>query len=237
MDIAPNTMSSPAPLEVAVLEGEQVEATPAEIIRFLGYPVDAVPNPQITERAARVAAEARGKLRARGIYSVYPVSSWNAHSIALAGGDTFVGPIGEFLGNSERVAVFVVTAGPEVVQMGEDAAQRGDVLDNLIFHALGAATAEAMGDRLAAHLQTRCGPGQALTLRFSPGYCGITLQQQRKLFRLVDAARIGVELMPSLIMKPIKSVSGLIGIGPESGIMAYGNPCPKCPMTNCAMRR
>lgn len=225
------------PLEVVVLEGEAIEAQPDEVIRYLGYPAGVTPNPQIAERARQAAEEARGIARPRGIFALYNVLSWNSHSIALAGGDTFVGPIGEFLGNSERVAVFISTAGSEVVQLGDDAARRGDMLGSLAFHALGAALAEAMADRLAAGLRIRLAPGQALTLRYSPGYCGISLQQQRKIFRLVDAARIGVELLPTLIMKPIKSISGLIGLGPEQAITAYGNPCTLCPLTNCAMRR
>ncbi len=226
-----------APPEVVVLEGQPIEAQPGEVIRYLGYPAGVTPKPQIAERAQQAAEEARAIARPRGMYALYNVLSWDARSIALAGGETFVGPIGEFLGNSERVAVFVSTAGQEVVQLGDDAAQRGDMLGSLAFHALGAALAEAMAERLAADLRTRLAPGQALTLRYSPGYCGISLQQQRKLFHLLDAGRIGVELLPSLIMKPIKSISGLIGMGPEQEITAYGNPCTRCPLVDCAMRR
>jgi hypothetical protein len=94
-----------------------------------------------------------------------------------------------------------------------------------------------MVERLVDHLRARIPDGTALTLRYSPGYCGISLKQQQKLFRLVPADRIGVELLPTMIMKPIKSVSGLIGIGPAPAIKAYGNPCSRCPLKDCAMRR
>jgi hypothetical protein len=38
-------------------------------------------------------------------------------------------------------------------------------------------------------------------------------------------------------MKPVKSVSGLIGIGPQAAVHAYGNPCQRCPSLDCRMRR
>jgi hypothetical protein len=46
-----------------------------------------------------------------------------------------------------------------------------------------------------------------------------------------------VELLPAMIMKPVKSVSGLVGIGPREAVMAYGNPCDRCPAVDCRMRR
>jgi hypothetical protein len=63
------------------------------------------------------------------------------------------------------------------------------------------------------------------------------LREQQTLFGLVDAAGIGVALLPTLIMRPVKSVSGLIGIGPAESITAQGTPCDRCLLDTCRMRR
>jgi len=54
---------------------------------------------------------------------------------------------------------------------------------------------------------------------------------------MVQAKSIGVRLLPTMIMQPIKSVSGLIGIGQSSAVEAHGVPCQWCDLTTCHMRR
>lgn len=225
------------PLESGTFECTTFEPEMIEILRYLGYPAEAAPRPQVQQCVLHTIEQARGKLRLRAAYSIYRVVHCDPGSLALSSGETFAGRVGEFLSHAQRVAVVVATAGPEIVELSDGAARSGDVATSLVFHAIGSAGAEGCLDRLMAHLQARLDPGETLTSCFSPGYCGISIQQQRKIFGLVDAARIGVELLPSLIMKPLKSVSGLIGIGPANEIIDHGNPCTRCELLNCAMRR
>jgi cobalamin-dependent methionine synthase I len=135
------------------------------------------------------------------------------------------------------VAVFVVTAGEEIVGMAEAASRARDTLSGLVYDAIGSHLADAAVERLAGDLHGRLEAGETLTLPYSPGYCGIPLAGQRSVFRLIEARRIGVELLPALIMKPVKSASGLIGLGPREQVTAFGNPCDRCPLADCRMRR
>jgi hypothetical protein len=48
---------------------------------------------------------------------------------------------------------------------------------------------------------------------------------------------VGVTLTDSYFMRPLKSVSGLIGLGPAERVLAFGSPCDRCELYNCAMRR
>ena len=214
-----------------------VEPDLAQVLRYLGYPAGATPDPGVVERVLQVIEDSRGKLRPRGAYALYPILHQDPRSLTLGGGATFTGPIGDFLSGAQRVAVFLATAGPEVVRMAEEAFQARDRLGGLIYNALGSHVAEAVVERILDDLRGCAGPEEALTLPYSPGYCGIPLAEQRTVFRLVDAQRIGVELLPTLIMKPLKSVSGLVGVGPKGAVAAHGNPCDKCPLPDCHMRR
>lgn len=210
----------------------------SEVLRYLGYPAGARPGQAIEESVRQAAHHVRANARPRGTYSLYGVESCGADLLTLSGGATFTGRAGEFLGQATRIAVFVATAGPEVVEMGDAAWRAGDLAGSLIYHAMGAALAEAAADQVVAALRLQSSAGETLTMRYSPGYCGISLEQQQTIFRLVDATRIGVELLPSFMMTPAKSVSGLIGIGPESRISACeSSPCSRCDLEDCAMRR
>ncbi len=222
---------------VLVLRKPGLRADRNEALRYLGYPRGAQAEGLVEARLDRAFGELAGRVQPRGMYALYPVARVEKERLELAGGAAFRGRIGEFLGGAHRAAVFIATAGPEIVAMAEQALRGGDRLGGLVYDALGSALAEAMVEALVEDLHLRLAPGEALTMRYSPGYCGIPLREQRKIFRLLDASQIGVGLLPTLIMHPVKSVSGVIGIGPEDGVRAYGNPCDRCPVTDCRMRR
>jgi hypothetical protein len=227
----------PAGELVVTLDPLEIEPDPQEILRYLGYPANAAVNAGVHDRLLAAIETSRAWLHPRGTYSLYRVSRHGRRSLTLAGNVTFTGSVGEYLGGAERVAAFLATAGPEVTHWADETLRSRDTLGGLIFNALGSQLAEAVVERLLEDLRGRAAPGEALTFRYSPGYCGISLSQQRTLFRLVEADRIGVELLPTLIMKPLKSVSGLVGIGPKDVVAAYGNPCDRCPLLDCRMRR
>jgi cobalamin-dependent methionine synthase I len=65
----------------------------------------------------------------------------------------------------------------------------------------------------------------------------MALTEQQTLFSLFGADRAGVELTESCLMRPLKSVSGLIGLGPAADVVAFGSPCDRCELYSCAMRR
>ena len=219
------------------LDPLEIEPDPGEVLRYLGYPAGAEAAKRIEDRVHRAIEETRGRLHARGTYSLYPVTAKDRHSLTLAGRATFTGSIGDFLGGARRAAAFLATAGPEVVDLAEGALRQRDTLGGMVYNALGSHLADAASEGLIDHLRAQAGPDESLTLCYSPGYCGIALTQQLTLFTLLGAERIGVELLPAMIMKPVKSVSGLVGIGPREAVMAYGNPCDRCPAVDCRMRR
>jgi hypothetical protein len=209
---------------------------PAEIYRYLGYPREATPAPRIAEQIREIVAEALKCLRPRGAYAVYDVAGRTAHSLKL-NETTISGNIGEYLEAAGRVAVFAVTVGEEISHRAEAAAKNGDGFSAWGLDAAGSWAAEAAADALMARIRRHLRDKEELTLRYSPGYCGMEIGQQRKLFELVRADAIGVTLMPSMLMHPLKSISGLIGLAPKEAVSQYRSPCDLCPRTGCHMRR
>jgi hypothetical protein len=65
----------------------------------------------------------------------------------------------------------------------------------------------------------------------------MNLTEQRGLFGLINANTVGVTLLPSMLMQPVKSISGLVGLGEELNIDTLRSPCARCTDVNCTMRR
>jgi hypothetical protein len=212
-----------------------------EVLRYLGYPAGVEPNPRLLAILDDWVLEASRRARPRAGYMVLPVVQLRPHRLRLetpAGEVEFRGAVGEFLGASECVAAFIATAGPDVERLASELMRQGDALAGLILNAVGAERAEAAEAMVIRQLRERAKKcGFAPTLPYSPGYCGMALVEQRTLFRLFGDYDVGVTLTDSCLMRPLKSVSGLIGLGPEERIAALGSPCDRCELYNCSMRR
>ncbi len=91
--------------------------------------------------------------------------------------------------------------------------------------------ADMMHHELKAEAAVR---GKKITNRFSPGYCGWDVAEQHKLFTFFRDNFCGITLTESALMNPVKSVSGLIGIGRDVKYAAY--QCHVCNDKNCIYR-
>jgi cobalamin-dependent methionine synthase I len=175
-------------------------------------------------------------LRPRGVYALYPATHHTAHSLTLS--DIRIeGNVGEFLAGATRIAAFIVTVGPEISERAQSASKKGDALSAWVMDAIGSWAAEGAADALMLQIRRHLDDKEDLTLRYSPGYCGMGLIQQQNLFGLVDARSVGVRLLPTLLMHPLKSISGLVGLAPKEVVARHRSPCDLCPRTGCHMRR
>lgn len=143
--------------------------------------------------------------------------------------------IGAQLRGSEAIAAFVVTIGPRLEQEARALMTGGRALEGYILDAVGSLAAEAAADVLEARVAaSAAGAGWGVTNRFSPGYCSWGTADQHALFSLLPERPAGVTLGESALMTPIKSVSGVIGLGP--GLERRPYPCESCGVTTCHQR-
>ena len=105
-----------------------------------------------------------------------------------------------------------------------------------IADAMGSVIAEKCADEMEKNLQLSIGKlGWKHTNRFSPGYCGWHVSQQQLLFPLFNGQTCGVTLTDSSLMLPIKSVSGIIGVGEKVRRLDY--TCGLCNFEKCYKRK
>ncbi len=140
------------------------------------------------------------------------------------------------LKGSWGLAFFAVTLGQTFDTWSRSFFNQGDPFSGYIADIIGSIKAEQaadwLGNEISDKMKTR---SFKCTNRFSPGYCGWDVYEQHKLFRLFPEHFIGIDLNPSALMTPIKSVSGVIGIGKK--VKKINNTCNYCDQPNCFMRR
>ena len=140
------------------------------------------------------------------------------------------------LRGSEAYAFFICTSGVAYETYQQQLKTEGDMVRVFIADALGSVIAEKCADRMEQHLQTEIDKLHwHHTNRFSPGYCGWHVSEQQLLFPLFNGETCGVSLNESSLMVPIKSVSGIIGVGKEVRRVDYS--CGLCDFKQCYKRR
>lgn len=106
------------------------------------------------------------------------------------------------------VALGVVTIGPALEAEIETAFKEGDMLKGLILDAFGTdAIVQVFKQAERRIVEEALHRGLWPSKRFSPGYRGWPLEEQKFLFQEVDAGSIGVRLNDSCMMIPRKSNS------------------------------
>jgi len=140
-----------------------------------------------------------------------------------------------YLSNSEMLAFFVCTAGKEITERSKKQMSDGDLLEGYVADLTGSLLAEAAMDYLHKQLTDEMEQiGLKVTNRYSPGYCNWNVAEQHNLFSLFPENFCGITLSDSALMNPIKSVSGVIGIGKNVRYHQY--VCNACSDVDCIYR-
>ncbi len=140
-----------------------------------------------------------------------------------------------YIRNSEHFLFFIVTAGKGIELESQRLLHGTDPLLGYIYDVIGSVTVESAlekflgkmeGDFIKTELKT--------TNPYSPGYCGWPVSDQQKLFALFGDKNCGIRLSETCLMDPIKSISGIIGIGKNVTKQPYS--CAICDAKNCLYR-
>ena len=199
--------------------------TPADIYEQMGYHGTQPDEATLTE-TAQIIAEVRTWLRPQFCFFVTPtLPPFDMGNIIL-----------RQLRDAEAYTLFICTSGVAYEAYQQRLKQDGDMVRTFIADSLGSVIAEKCADQMEHCLQASIDKLHwHHTNRFSPGYCGWHVSQQQLLFPLFQGHTCGVRLNDSSLMLPIKSVSGIIGLGREVRRLDY--TCGLCDFHQCYKRR
>ena len=207
------------------LSFEELGITAADVYEQMGYH-DAQPDKATQQETAMILKEVSQWLRPQFSYFVVNKQpDFEMGNIIL-----------RQLRGSEAFALFVCTSGLEFETYQHRLKEQSDMVRVFIADALGSVIAEKCADQMEKALQESIDKlGWKHTNRFSPGYCGWHVSQQQLLFPLFQGHTCGVKLTDSSLMIPIKSVSGIIGLGEKVRKLEY--TCGLCDFKQCYKRK
>lgn len=222
----------------ATLSYHDLGISPADIYEQMGYG-NTPPDEATAGETLAMIEEISGIVKARYCFFITDGSLDTAtDTLSAMGYDFSIGKIiARQLRGSQRYTFFVATAGQEFGDYLEALSSAGDMVKIFIADAIGSVIAEKAADMMELSLASLIAPaGWKHTNRFSPGYCGWHVSGQQKLFSLFPTGLpCGVTLTPSSLMLPIKSVSGVLGIGAEVRKLDYS--CGLCDFKQCYKRK
>lgn len=193
----------------------------------------------VSELIEEVLAEAERSCNIKAEFALYSEIGFDRDTGAMIVGNIEFFPgkiISAQLRKAESVALFACTAGHLIGEKARQLLNEKDYLKGYVYDIAGSEIVEAAADLMQEKLREIMETGGLLiTNRYSPGYCGWNVEEQHKLFSLIPDNFCGITLTESALMVPIKSVSGVIGIGPDVRYNPY--TCSICDVKDCIYRR
>lgn len=217
---------------------QDLQIPSSEIYEAMGYK-DSIPDQMVIEEIDALLRRIAPLLRPRIFFFITDgILDIEKETLTIQNTVFSIGKtIARQLRDSEAFAFFAATAGVEFEAFQHTLQLEDDMVKIYIADSLGSIiaekTADCMENSLQAFIQS---DGWQHTNRYSPGYCGWHVSEQQKLFSLFPVASpCGIELTDSSLMIPIKSVSGVIGVGSSVRKLEY--TCGLCTYENCFRKR
>jgi len=209
----------------------------SNIARALGYG-DGIRPEHISTLINQYISESKYYAKIKTGYCFYPIDFIDAkiHQIGIAE-EVFSTnrTITRELNKSAHAAIYVITLGTNFDNWSSELFKSDEPLAGYIVDTIGSELVELSAHWLELQIESSIEiEGLKCTHAHSPGYCDWLVDEQHKLFSLLPDNPCGITLSPTALMVPIKSLSGIIGIG--SDVKKGSHPCSICAMRNCYRR-
>jgi hypothetical protein len=193
------------PVEATILREFELAIDLAKALHRLG---DKRPLDRVDSSLQRSLAEGKDKLlsiiRPAAVYVILDYEETNRNPI---------------FDGARKVALAVCTAGSEVEREIGRLFQEDEILKALVLDALASEVVkEVVWQTDEQIVRLAFASGLWPSKRFSPGYRGWDLHEQRFVFEKVPAGEIGVTLTASSMMVPRKSLSFRVNFYPERSL-------------------
>lgn len=174
----------------------------------------------------------------KGGYRIFRHAKPNLSAKTIAANGIVFNPgkqIMRFLQDAGMFAFFMCTAGETISNRIKERMNASLQVEAYVTDYIGSLLADAAMDVVHQHLAGDMKKqGLKVTNRYSPGYCNWNVDEQHKLFKLFPEGFCGIRISGSALMQPVKSVSGIIGIGTKVRFDKY--VCNACSNVNCNYR-
>ena len=152
-------------------------------------------------------------------------------------------PVAEIAERADYLALFAITIGQAMNDKINELFEHEEIALGMMLDAVASAASEMAADAVERNYFERLREqnrvaNSAAVLRYGPGYCGWHISGQKKLLEFLKPAEIGITLLDSYLMTPLKSISGVLLTGKkEIHIIKDDYPfCSQCKTHSCQQR-
>jgi hypothetical protein len=185
-------------------------------------------RPALVKMAEQAIAEAMPLLEPSVVYKEFAVEGVRHERLLLSGGAELGGKlIVQHLAQAEKLYALVCTIGASVEQFGAEMWSESPVY-SLAIDGVGSAAVEALANAACANLEQQVAEKRwNSSVPLSPGMIDWSVDEgQPQIFKLLAGEPLEVELTPSYILSPRKSLTMVVGVGPH--LEVAGRTCDFC---------
>ena len=194
-------------------------------------------RPKLLDVANLAIQEGHEFLEPRVLFQKLKVEAVRHQKLILEDGKKLSGSLViNHLSSAEYVVLILCTVGERIeAQISEK--MNEDPLYGLALDGVGSAAVEALANAACKYFEDEAAEmGWKSSIPLSPGMVGWDVEHgQPEIFKILDGSEAGVELSPHSLMRPRKSLTMVIGFGPEMNLA--GNTCDYCAMKETCQYR
>jgi hypothetical protein len=185
-------------------------------------------------------AEAQQLIEPAACWDLFPVREIRHEKVVLGDGTKIGGgPVAAVVGGADDLVVAVCTVGSRISEQADAYTRGKDLFRGMMLSDLASYAVDLVRQELCDLVEVEAeGKGLHVSTPLSPGESEWSVRDQATIFSLLDASGIGVTLTPSMIMRPLKSLSLIMGVGSRPMGSEGGTNCDFCTIRDrCSHRR
>jgi hypothetical protein len=203
-----------------------------EVLRRQGFRGHSKIRPEIKNLISELLASVKKTrlLEPAVAYEYYKVTGMSPNQVSLEGDKAIQGPLlHTVFPEAKELAIVICTIGPKLEKQVTYYSKSSETLRGALLDGIGSAAVDMLVPEACRLIASEASShGHQTSSPVSPGWPGLPLTEQWNLFELVNTQEIGVSLTASGIMVPRKSVSMVIGIGPQMATWTQAEVCARC---------
>lgn len=216
---------------IEIVKDFEVKLEQKEILRILGH---TSPEWSRSRRSKNIKATSKKLIEEMTEISFKLIKSKGIYTIVESGEL----PEECLFKSTEKVAFCICTIGEYLEKKVEKLSQNGDLARAVILDAIGSVATESTADYITRVIATEAQTKSLYSsARFSPGYGGWKLENQRFIFSLLPAEKIKVSLNRSFMMIPRKSISFALNLSRSPFKDKKSTPCEICGLSDCRFKK
>jgi hypothetical protein len=179
-------------------------------------------------------------IKPQAIYENYDIDRVDDNRVSFQSGHKFNGGIvAQILTGCEMATIYILTLGQQLERKITEIKKQNDWAKTFILETISSIMLGPLSDYVGGIIREEGldHPGWGTTCTYRPGQFKWSINEQAKLFSMIEGHKVGVTLNDGGMMIPFRSLSGVYGFGPQENLSACRVACQFCPRIDCPMRQ